>query len=362
MQRWQDTSRGVGKLAAKQMDVLGVRVKAQEARTALRRDREALSNLEAGCMSTMRTLFARNTSSEVLLLLQHCEELQNARDELQRKEDDYNILEDELNQQEFELHDSESKLFARLKSARNSLLGNEVPESLEDEASVSGSGLNTLGEHHSPLQVQYFSRLGDEDQVKEQLAELRARRVHLVEAERARAQFGLKIDDDSERFLKNFDRQHEALQRDLANVRRDLARLQDLLATTSNAMMYNLSQFSETTAWSHEVVVEHSSPDLLSQFEDIEPDPLLLAPEDANSTFNAGFPGPPSDAIDTITFIGVWLLGRLRRSTLEILRFKSAEPLRNTVLGGVELRDFVIDWWFKDDLSAQRLIVSNNLS
>jgi hypothetical protein len=91
-------------------------------------------------------------------------------------------------------------------------------------------------------------------------------------------------------------------------------------------------------------------------------DPLLLPAYDTaldtSPTFSFG-DANGQEPISTVTFVNEWLLNRLRRSSMEVWRFKSAEELQALDLDGAQVRDLVIQWWSKDDkagdfLSKQR--------
>jgi hypothetical protein len=84
------------------------------------------------------------------------------------------------------------------------------------------------------------------------------------------------------------------------------------------------------------------------------PDPLLLPDDDASPAFST-----ENDigrgVVSTVTFINEWLLNRLRRSTLEVWRFKSASDLEILALDQNQLSDLVIQWWSKDEKAGEFL-------
>jgi len=94
-------------LTKKWESVLGLRLRAREARNSLGHERETLSNHDAQLVQRLRAVIANNSLAEQTPLLDELEDLQKSRDNLQPKKDNYNKLEDQLNREEWELKELE---------------------------------------------------------------------------------------------------------------------------------------------------------------------------------------------------------------------------------------------------------------
>jgi hypothetical protein len=78
----------------------------------------------------------------------------------------------------------------------------------------------------------------------------------------------------------------------------------------------------------------------------ITADPLLLNKYAPSLRFSTITEAPGQDKVGIVSYVNAWLLHRLRRSSLEILLFKSY--LRDMHLSGEQLRDLVLEWWPRD--------------
>jgi hypothetical protein len=78
----------------------------------------------------------------------------------------------------------------------------------------------------------------------------------------------------------------------------------------------------------------------------IPADPLLLNKYAPSPRFSIITQDPGQDKVSIVSYVNAWLLHRLRRSSLEILVFKSY--LRDMHLNGEQLRDLVLEWWPRD--------------
>lgn len=78
----------------------------------------------------------------------------------------------------------------------------------------------------------------------------------------------------------------------------------------------------------------------------INTDPLLLNKYAPSPSFSTVTQDPGQDKMSIVSYVNAWLLHRLRRSSMEILLFKSY--LRDMHLNGEQLRDLVLEWWPRD--------------
>jgi hypothetical protein len=371
----------LGVLSEMRMGVVGMRVRAQEIRTSLRGEREAMSDVDARFLQQLRNVLARTPSAELLELLRLGEEVQESRDRFYPMEDDYNKLEDRLDLDEYELHEAESRLYDQLDSSRLSSVKEEDLvafdlESTAQEQATEAELETSWPESHEPAYTEYLSLVGDAHLVLEQLQDLRRERAHLVEEERVRARYGLRLDEDSINFLKSFDSVHQSLQDQYAAIHDSLVIMRQNLAM-DNALSFATTQFadeSSSTATRFRQLLRAAPPVLFasdldesaassphpapandtSEFPPPRADSLLLRGDDVSPVFPAGNDtdrGP----ISTITYINEWLLDRLRRSSLEVWRFKLAEELKGLRLDESQLRDLVIQWWSKDEKAGDFL-------
>jgi hypothetical protein len=379
-QRQREKRRSFGNISDMRMAVLETRIKANEVRAQLRKEREALDTQDAYFIQELRKVLARSPNKELEHILQLSDELQQSRDTFYPMEDDYNKLEERLDVEDFELQEAERKVYMDLESARTSFADNgDHPFSFQQEdINLDQASLQDVSQDLA--HNEYLSRVGDMRIVQERLQELRLERMHLVEEERVRARVGLLLDYDSIRFLETFDQRHEELRGQLAAIQEELDRMRGALATTSpvlfQSFQFNEEPYSEspgagTVQQFLETPFMINSSDLgtastgtppsprdilrAAQYPRSEPpDPLLLPDDDASPAFST-----ENDigrgVVSTVTFINEWLLNRLRRSTLEVWRFKSALDLEILDLDQNQLSDLVVQWWSKDEKAGEFL-------
>jgi hypothetical protein len=371
----------LGILSEMRMGVVGTRVRAEEARTGLRGEREAMSDVDARFLQQLRSVFARTPNAELLELLRLGEEVQESRDRFYPMEDDYNKLEDRLDLEEYELHEAESRLYDQLDSSHLSSVKEEDLvaidlESTSQEQATKAELETSRPESHEPAYTEYLSRVGDAHLVLEQLQDLRRERAHLVEEERVRARYGLRLDEDSINFLESFDSVHQRLQDQYAAIHDSLATMRQNLGM-DNPLSFATTQFADESSPTGTRVIQllraappvlvtsdldgsaASSPHPAPANGTNEPplprtDSLLLRDDDVSPMFPAGNDNDRGP-ISTVTYINEWLLNQLRRSSLEVWRFKLAEELEGLRLDESQLRDLVIQWWPKDEKAGDFL-------
>jgi hypothetical protein len=367
----------VGDLSEMRLAVVRRRHEAQEARSGLRQAREALDALDARFIQEVRVLCANRRSEEFANLFELTEAMQNQRDKFYPMEDDYNKLEDHLDLEEFELHEAESRLYERLGSPRTSIVAADDRASLWREEDLQPQLGNLSLETEEPAYTDYLSRIGDANIVKERILELQRERMHLVEEERVRARVGRSLDEEALQFLESFDIRHQELQDQYAAIQEDLAMMREGLplsiplpfATTQFAdesysfgtgMIRQLMDASPViTASDLNTSTPTSMPpsprDAIAAAQLPRADPLLLPDNDISPTFTFG-DSSERDPISTVTYVNEWLLNRLRRSSMEVWRFKSAEELQALNLDGAAVRDLVMQWWSKDEKAGDFLL------
>ena len=379
----------IRQLGEKRQVLLGMRVKAQEARNSIRLKRSALTELNARILQDIQRTTALGisdgpTPSPELLL-----DLQEALDDLQVSEAELNTTEDLLNRKEWELKEAETELYQSRNFQQVEGLADDSTSFSEEEIVETASNSTVSAQPvRSPLEKQYLSRKGDAEILNEQLFELRAKRAHYVEEEGVRRAMGKTLDLEGQHFLKDFDTQHRQLQQDLFYAEEDIFKLQSMLdderdiryaashfdllpsggdALYDDAFLSEDDHLSDGASLSNDTPTTNDVPpskgvplhddaspsndaslsmDVPVSNDGITTDPLLLNRDAPSPSFSAVAQDSSQDRLSIVSYINAWLLHRLRRSSLEILLFKSY--LRDMHLNGEQLRDLVLEWWPRD--------------
>lgn len=380
--------------------VVGIRLKGHELRGSIRRERQALTDIDARFMQELRNVLLRSPDEKFQHLLDLYEEMDSRRNLLLPKEDDYNILEDEMNTQEFELEETGKKLLEVLEGVRNSLLSDDdLHPFLEDNVDLQ-SATSRGNESLRPEVREYLSRIGDRDLVEARLSELQRERAELVEQEKSRIRVGLVLNEESRKFLDVFDVNHALLQEERALIVQDIEKMRKTLES-SNRALFSTTQFDDPEATSEPIpesvppvihypspnstanpllsstipAQSHTSPILKAVKSDCVPqEPLLFTEKDKTATYPhlANTEARPLRSINSwlsredarlsrqemtfpAQFINDWLLSKLRNSRSEIYQYKRAPVLQTMDISQEELKDLVLRWWWSDDAAGDYL-------
>lgn len=340
-------------LIDKRMAVLGTRMRVEESRNALRNIREDLMNMDARFTQDLRNLAARSANRELKILINQNEAIQKVREELQLQESDYNVLEDGLNRAEWGMQEDENRVYKQLSNAEGREILDYIGYSSEGDVvdRVSSGSAPSTPSSTFPIKQQKLSRMGDRELLVEQLQELRAERAYWVEQEIIRRRVDRVLDEEGQHFLRTFDTRHTTLLEDLRRVEVDLARLQESLDAHAD-VRYASTQFDGEGEILHTPSDEPDDPDLASK------DPLFL---DSSKVVDKGDGSRPTssvfsnvavdangESISTVSFINAWLLHILRRSVLEVRRYKTMKELQPLGLDRDRLAELVLEWWSKD--------------
>lgn len=391
----QALSGTVWKLQNECSAMLETRLEAHKCRSVIRRDRQALSDLDARLMQELRNVLLTSPDQKLKSLLNLCEEMQTLRDELLPKEDDYNLIEDRLITEEFELQETGEKMLSILDGVPRSLVGDSEPGFPHEEITQIERTASLGSANQRPEALEYLSRLGDRDILLERLSELRHERATLVEEEKSRARVGRVLNEEAREFLDTFDFRHENLQKELATLDADLARLSKTLERTDKIFFATtMFEDSENINGSFADEIRHSSlnslPSIISSSDLGSPtaaqhpsapqakrsqipkrDALLLPEDNTEPTFNP-FPRNDRSSLSSVhrinawlldqqgtmsadAFINNWLLNILRSSVLEVYQYKSARDLQTLQIGQEDLRDLVLEWWSSDKAAGEYL-------
>jgi hypothetical protein len=379
----------IRQLSEMRQSLLGMRVKAQEARNSVRLKRSALTELNARILQDIQRTAALGISDGPSPSPELVLGLQEVLDDLQVGEAELNATEDLLNRREWELKEAEIELYQSRNFQQAEGLADDSTSFFEEEIVETASNSTVSAQPvRSPLEKQYLSRKGDAEILNEQLLELRAKRAHFVEEERVRQAMGKTLDPEGQHFLKDFDAQHRQLQQDLFYAEEDIFKLQsmldderdiryaashfDLLPSDGGAL-YDDALLSEDSHLSDEDSLSNGAPttndvppgkgvpfhgdappsnvaspgmDVPVGNDGITTDPLLLTRDAPSPNFSAVVQDSSQDRVSIVSYINAWLLHRLRRSSLEILLFKSY--LQEMHLTAEQLRDLVLHWWPRD--------------
>jgi hypothetical protein len=380
--------------------VVEIRLRGHELRGSIRRERQALTDIDARFMQELRNVLLRSPDEKLQHLLDLYEEMDSRRNLLLPKEDDYNTLEDQMNTQEFELEEASRKLLEVLGGVRNSLLSDDdLHPFLEDNVDLQ-STTSRGSESLRPEVREYFSRIGDRDLVEARLSELQRERAELVEQEKSRIRVGLVLNEESRKFLDAFDVNHALLQEEWAIIVQDIEKMRKTLES-SNRALFSATQFDDPDATSEPVpesvpsVIHypspnstvnpslsstipeqsHTSPILEAVKSDcVMQEPLLFTEKDKTATYPhlANTEARPLRSINSwlsredarlsrqevafpAQFINDWLLGKLRNSRSEIYQYKRAPVLQTMDISQEELKDLVLQWWWSDDAAGDYL-------
>jgi hypothetical protein len=338
-------------LIDKRVTALSVRLRVQESRNALRNARENLIDQDARFFQELRILAAKPANAELAALLRRNEDTQYQREEVQLQESEYNVIEDELVHLEWEMKEEETKFYEQLENADDPLALDDLGYSDKDVVYVPSIGSTaSISSNLSPLKRRWLSRVGDRNMLLERLQELRGDRAYWVEEEMKRKRLGLDLDDEGHDFLASFDSRHVSLKDDLVQVEADLARLEESLSESADAL-YSSTQFDHEG----DVLDQRSMKSSLSiaSVGDKDPasnDPLFLKNDNKSPpVFANAAADSKQGSISTVSYINEWLLHILRRSAVEVRRYKTTEKIRALQLDRDELTRLVLEWWSKDE-------------
>ncbi|KAL9621910.1 MAG: hypothetical protein Q9160_003731 [Pyrenula sp. 1 TL-2023] len=339
----------------KRMNIVARRLQLQEEREMLRTTRDANVDLAANFMTSLNIFFATHDFPEIGIIKDEYEKFREALDGYLPKEHDYNQLEDDLNQEEYELKELESKAYRKLERLdRRSV--KEEESRIDDNDSQSSESASTISYHqvYPPLLHELLSRLGDVDMVKEQLANLRLERAYLVEQQRLLASAGRELGGSSRELLVNFDLKHEELRRRIVDLEADADRLKGAWDEENLACHSEREDTCEEIISLEDTTLPEPDPLLVDQVSSIKnlPDAQIqqvLVEEPLSPSVLPRYEELRKKAsVGVLRYINEWFLWRLRRSRLEVKRYKS-EPSLNELRGQEPyLSDLILDYWFSD--------------
>lgn len=318
------------------------RLRARELRNALRHQRSVTTDADIAFMDALRVFAAENPSLQTSTIFTLYEDCQKARDLYQPLEDNYNTAENLLDQKDFELGEIEDENLAREESeVFEPNDGDDVSAELDgmQDSSVS-IGSDAQFTRYPPVVLDYFSRIGDANLIRERLDDLRGHRATLVEHQQSREHLGIPLDPESEQFLADFDKVHTQLLAQLADAEDDISRVK---TSCERAGLLN----GDGTVQNEED--EQDEGILTFGSTRTDHDSLLLRERDKRLTFSdISIDSTETWRINKAKFIDRWFLVGLRGSRLEISHLKSLPNLQALNVDGERLNELVLEWWPKD--------------
>lgn len=331
--------------------LIGARITVHDQRAGLRNDRKNLVDQGARLSQDLRTLAAKATQSELRDLLARHEAITNLTEEIHRKEYEYNDAEDDLIQLEAQVNERESRVYRRLQSNGNQSYDQPQASAIESPPVVEQSNPQPSQIHMSPLEQEVHEKVKIRGTISEELQMLRGRQADLLMSE----QRSLRVASGFDRTLgdaASLESSVASLQHELQKIDAEISRLATL--PRSLDVSWSLSQFE------HDTPAEALDDTSMKAVDSLDPelstgDPLLLRELDHDASSILTLPSLPDKSVQfekqpktANEDVDDWMLNILRRSPLEIRRFRASEKLRSLSLSRTQLARLVLDWWHKD--------------
>jgi len=335
-------------LNMKRSNHASLQLKLRSMRRSLRKTRDALDERENQFTQTLMAIVLDIGQKSLHSLKDDLDQLQEARNTFRSEEDEYDKLEADLVAGEYELKMDEQRLYRRI---------DESPMDQSDHEQVAVDRCRTVSSDSSMtayraslgvagITERWSARLQDREILQSRLRKLDAEYHLLLNEKEMRAFAEMPLDENSEDFLREYPIRSVNVQKEL-----------EVLDQQSNAFFLLdqfLDQFLDFDLDSG--LQEMHNPEFNDgpEAETIR-DPLLLPDDDITLVFGESTTG--NQWIPMELFINSWLLDQLRRSMLEVHRYKSQEML-NSVLKSVNVNqklfaELVLKFWPRDDAFAQ---------
>jgi hypothetical protein len=373
------------KLNEIRQDVLDIRVKLEELRCDLARERKLVNIADEQLILRLRLVWQNKDHDEFELVLDGLQKLQEARGKLWPMEDDYNKLEAKLNVKEFELMESESKFYQQSASSHASLLADEELAILERSHAGPSSVLSTQASYEQqglPLDGIPFS-VDHASQLRIELGNLEWEVTKLEDEGTFLASIGQSLDDDAREELDVLKNRHKITREKLETVEMNISRMNERMKDAS----FWLGRCDEGEAveddgrddmQNDEIVGDlydqggdhyrdcgpsiscrpHELPPGLSfhpwrnrdpvDFRILDIDPLLYSVWRSSPVFARVALDRRRDALDRSDYINTWLLDGLRSSKIQVSQYSYHAASANLSLRLANLKNLVLRWWHED--------------
>ncbi|KAI9837779.1 MAG: hypothetical protein M1819_006713 [Sarea resinae] len=327
------------RLRGRRMDAIGTRLKAHEMRNALRRKREIASDADAKLMKALNSHFATKLPDDSSALYTLFEDCRQARESYNPLEIEYNQLEDRLDLEEYDVVQEENRFYDKYGGIYSNGSSNFADHEDYGGSIVSESTASTEPAlDYPPILIQYLSRLGDADMIKERLDDLLHEQAECLEVESVRRRFGASPSSANKQFLQEFNEMHTKVLAEMEAVRSDVRQLEQ--EALKQGVLTVTEHFHDESD-SEQLTLESTA-------SGTRMDPLLLA-EDEKGVFDTLIEHDTNDPISTRKRINLWLLHVMRSSQLEIDRYRANKHLGDTSLDDETWTRMVLETWSEDD-------------
>jgi hypothetical protein len=348
-------------LYMKRSNLASSRLNQRSTRRRLRKTRDALDERENQFMQTLMAIVLGIGEKNLHSLKYDLDQLQEARNTFRSEEDEYDKLEADLLADEYELKVGEQRLYRWIDESPMHQSSDEQVAVVKNRVVSSDSSMST---HRASLGVavvtqQLSAGLRDREILQSCLRKLEAEYYHLLSEKEMRAFAEMPLDENSEDFLREYPTRSVNLRRELEILDQSLSQIQQMQNKQSNAF-FLLDQFLDPDL-DPDLDLDLDLDSALQEMHNPDGpktktirDPLLLPDDDITLVFGTS---TTNQWIPTDLFINSWLLDQLRRSILEVHRYKSQDML-NSVLKSVngnqqQFAELVLKFWPRDDAFAQ---------
>ncbi|EAW14326.1 uncharacterized protein ACLA_073610 [Aspergillus clavatus NRRL 1] len=316
-------------------DVSAKRLQVREMRVALRYKREEETNYRLALMKRLNSLIAQDPPLNIGSITNDVERLQSATEAYLGLERRYHEKESELGQDEYLLIQSIERFSKRLRHPSSSMQG----ESEGAQHSTPGDdnhSIQSVPSRFPPAVADYLSRVGDARILQERLLDLDSQWYDIVDKQKIRLSLDIPMDDESLAFLRSYDASKLEIQKEFNETMLDIVHLR--------AICEEQGLLTEEYIGRLDYLHENGLEEISVQFED----PLKTSEVDDSSPFYE----PGSAKLSSAMFINKWILHKLRHSSVEISRLKSAPEIRRLSQQGwneANISRLALTVWFSDD-------------
>ncbi|KAJ5773826.1 hypothetical protein N7457_008722 [Penicillium paradoxum] len=330
-------------------DVSAKRHRIREMRHMLRQKRDEEGDVRITLRSKLNLITAENVHDDLAAINDTINELQDATASYFILENEYHRQENELAELEYDYNKRLERLQAILENQGHSLANRDAMES--DTASSSADYTSDYGDEPSPQMAEYLSMVGEARILVERLSEMETEYLILSEQREQHAKLGIPQDNYSINFILRYTGEKAKIESEL-----ELARHK----------VESHPEHSNHLAQVDGDIDEDEEDEMIQYFLPEKPedqrceDPLRSSEFDDPSPFFAAAHAQP---VNKGSFVDRWLLHRLRHSSFEIMRFKSAPELVDLRSKGWEsdnISKMAMRLWFQDGAATVEHVRSHS--
>ncbi|CAI7571002.1 unnamed protein product [Penicillium glandicola] len=328
-------------------DVSVKRYRVREMREMLRHKRDEEDDLRVGLRSKLNLITAETLHEDVGAINHAINDLEVATASYLVLEDEYDRQEEELAQLESDYNERLEGLQTIFKNQASSLA--HLQPIISDTESSSAYYTSDYEDQMLPHVADYLSMVGEVRVLVERLSELETEYLVLVDQRELRERVGIPLDSAALNFLVRYQDEKTRIETELKIAR------------------HNLESHPEHANRSAQIIEEeYNEQEVIQNFMPEKPedqaynDPLRSSEFEDSSPFFASAHVYP---VNKGNFVNRWLLHRLRHSSVEIMRFKSAPELidlDNKGWGSDNISKMAMMLWFQDDAAGMGHIRSHS--